>query len=154
MKYLVLFFTIVFLSGCSHKNAFSNFDIDIDQQLSMQHYKKIKLTKNDKIIGTFSSLYLNEIYPDRYNKNEYFFLYIYLKESQNIENYTIKLNKKTPLKIKKLNPDNKFSKLTNERNKWSKYYLVSFEETGKKLTLSFGNDQSILASIVYLKDKL
>ena len=154
MKYLILFFTIVFLSGCSHKNAFSNFDIDIDQQLSMQHFKKIKLTKNGKIIGTFSSLYLNEIYPDRYNKNEYFFVYIYLKDSQNIENYMIKLNKKIPLKIKKLNPDNKFSELTNERNKWSKYYLVSFEEMGKKLTLSFGNNQSILASIVYQKDKL
>ncbi len=153
MKYIVLFLTLLILSGCSHKNAFSNFDMDPHQQLSAQYFKKIKLIKNNKIIGTFSSIYLNEIFPDKYNKNEYFYISIYLKESQNKENYVIKLNKNDPLEIKALSNDNKFSKLTNERNKWSKYYLVSFEETDKVINLTYGNDQLVLALIMYQKDE-
>ena len=153
MKFLVLILILFILGGCSHKNAFSYFNMNLDQQLSIQNFKKIKLTKNDKIIGTFSSIYLNEIYPEKYNKHEYFFVYIYLKETQNIEDYKIKLNQKDALKIKKLNHNNEFSKLVNEKNKWSTYYLVSFEEVGKSITLTFHNNQSILASIKYQKDE-
>jgi len=153
MKYLVLFLTLLILSGCTHKNAFSNFDMDLDQQLSLQYHKKIKLTKNNQTLGTFSAIYLNEIYPNKYNENEYFYVYIYLKESKNIEDIKMLLNKKSPLKIEKLNHDNKFSKLTNERNKWSTYYLVSFVKEGTTLNLTLGNDQSILASIMYQKDE-
>ncbi|MCF6330546.1 MAG: hypothetical protein L3I99_03245 [Sulfurimonas sp.] len=153
MKYIVLFLALLILSGCSHKKAFSNFDMNLEQQLSAQYFKKTKLVKNNKIIGTFSSIYLNEIYPDKYNKNEYFYISIYLKDTQNKENYVIELNKNSPLEIEKLSNDNKFSKLVNERNKWSKYYLVSFEETGKVINLTFGNDQLTLASIMYQKDE-
>jgi len=153
MKYIVLFLTLLILSGCSHKNAFSNFDMDKYQQLGIQHHKKIKLTKNNKTIGTFSSIYLNNVYPDRYNKNEYFYISIYLKDSQNLEDYKIQLNKKDPLKIEKLSFENLFSKLTNERNKWSKYYLVSFEKAGKKIKLTFDDNQSTLASVIYIKDE-
>lgn len=153
MKYLILFLTLLILSGCSHKNAFSNFEMDRDQELSIEYHKKVKLNYGDKTIGTFSSIYLNKIYPDRYNKNEYFFIYIYLKDSYNMQDYKIRLNKNNPLKIKELNYDNKFSKLTNERNRWSEYYLVSFEKTGKLLNLTLGNDQSILASLKYQKDE-
>ena len=153
MKYIVLFLILLIYSGCSHKNAFSNFDMDLHQQLSIQNFKRVKLTKNDKIIGTFSAIYLNEIYPDRYNKNEYFFVYIYLKETQNIDDYKIQLNKNDSIKIKKLHFNNKFSRLVNERNRWSTYYLVSFKEVGKLINLTLGNDQSVLVSIEYQKDE-
>lgn len=153
MKYLFLILILFILNGCSHKNAFYNFNMDEHQQLSAQNFKRIKLTKNNETIGTVSTIYLNEIFPNKYNKNEYFFVYVYLKEGYNIDNYRIKLNNNDSLKIKELEHDNKFSKLVKEKNRWSTYYLVSFERSGKSMNLTLGNDQLILASINYQKDE-
>jgi hypothetical protein len=121
------------------------------QELSAQSFKRVKLTQDSRVFGTFSSIYLNEVYPKRYNKNEYFLVYVYFKDFQ--QEYNVKLNSQDSLKIKELKPDNRFSNLTREKSKWSKYYLVSFEKTGGLLNLELYINNSKSASVAYIKNK-
>jgi len=150
MKTIYIFLILLFISGCSTKNAFSNFNMDNYQELSAQSFNRVKIVKNDKIIGTFSAIYLNEVYLQRFNKSEYFFVYVYLKDSE--QEYEIKLNSKESLKIKELYYDNRFSNLINEKSKWNRYYLVSFDEIGDVLNLELFSNSSKLASINYQKN--
>jgi hypothetical protein len=151
MKTIYILLILLFISGCSNKNAFSYFDLSEEQELSAQSFTRVKLTSGEKVIGTFSTIYLNEVYPDRFNKNEYFVVYIYMKDS--VQNFSIKLNSHSYMKIKELSYDNRFSKLTREKSMWSKYYLVSFEEQGVNLNLELYSDNSKLASVAYKKNK-
>jgi len=152
MKTIYIFLIIIFFSGCSNKNAFVFFDMDEHQELSAQSFKRVKLLSEDSVLGTFSSIYLNEVYPNRYNKNEYFIVYVYLKDSS--MPYTIELNSKESVKLKELNHDNRFSDLIREKSKWSRYYLVSFEEVkGDMLNLELYVNGSKLANVSYFKNK-
>ncbi len=153
MKTIYIFLILFFMSGCSTgKNAFSVFDMNEHQELSAQSFKRVKLVDGDNVLGTFSSIYLNEVYPDRYNKSEYFIVYIYLKDSS--KTYEIRLNSNKNIKIKELNRDNRFSDLIREKSKWSRYYLISFEEVeGDTLDLELYIDNSNLANVSYNKNK-
>lgn len=150
MKTVYIFLILLFISGCSSKNAFSDFNMSKHEQLSAQSFKRIKLMDKEDVIGTFSAIYLNEVYASRYNKNEYFFVYVYLKDSE--AKYEIKLDSKDSLKIKELYHDNRFSNLINEKNNWNRYYLVSFEEAGDSIELQLYIENSKKASIKYQKD--
>ncbi|WP_373070968.1 hypothetical protein [Sulfurimonas sp.] len=151
MKTIYILLILLFISGCSSQNAFTYFDLNKEQQLSAQSFKRVKLSEGEKVIGTFSTIYLNEVYPNRFNKNEYFVVYIYMKDS--IEDFDLKLNSHGYMKIKELNYDNRFSTLTREKSEWSKYYLVSFEEQGNQLNLDLYINNSKLASIGYKKNQ-
>jgi len=54
--------------------------MDQNQELSITSLKRIKITNNNKIVGAFNAIYLNKVYPDIYNGNEYFFVYVYLNK--------------------------------------------------------------------------
>lgn len=152
MKTIYIFLILVFISGCSSKNAFTHFDMDKYEQLSAQSFKRVKLVKGEEVIGTFSSIYLNDVYPERYNKNEYFIVYIYLK-NQSME-FDTKLNSNTAVKIRELNNKNRFSNIIRETSSWSKYYLISFNEAKADiLNLELYIDGSRSASISYYKNK-
>jgi len=151
MKTIYILLILLFINGCSSKNAFSHFDLSKEQQLSSQSFKRVKLTSGDKVIGIFSSIYLNEVYPQRFNKNEYFLIYMYTEDSQ--LKYNFKLNSNKFLKIKELEHYNRFSSLIRESSKWSRYYLVSFEEQEDKLNLELFKNNSKLALVRYQKNK-
>jgi hypothetical protein len=151
MKTIYILLILLFMAGCADKNAFSHFDLSKEQELSAQSFNRIKITDNESVIGTFSSIYLNEIYPKRFNGDEYFLVYVYMKDPES--KYTFKLNSKNYLKIKKLEHYNRFTKLIRQSSRWSKYYLVSFEEHEGRLNLELHSDNSKLASISYIKNK-
>jgi len=161
MKIFIPLFIILLLSSCSHKNAFSEFNMDQNQELSITSLKRIKITNNNKIVGAFNAIYLNKVYPDIYNGNEYFFVYVYLKQQQNLSNpntinndkLRVLLNNNDPIKLKKLKSKNRFSKLSSSKNKWNQYYLVSFEQQGKNLTLKLESDLFSSVSLSYQKDE-
>jgi len=160
MKIFIPIFLLLFFSSCSNKNAFSEFEMDENQQLSTTSLKRTIITENKNVIGAFNAIYLNDVYPDIYNTHEYFFVYIYLKENENISNpntvnkdkLNIFLNNKPPVKLKKLNSKNRFYKLSASKNDWNRYYLVSFATQGKKLTLKLENGQSFSVELKYQKD--
>ena len=160
MKTLISLFLLLFLNACSHQNAFSQFKMDEEQERSITSLKRSKITQGTNTVGAFNALYLNSVYPNLYNGNEYFYVYMYLKKEQtltlsNEDNNTLHLtlNGNSPLEFKKLNPKNRFSNLSSSKNKWNQYYLVSFDTVGKILTLKLESDQFDSASLKYQKDR-
>jgi hypothetical protein len=164
MKHILMSVAIlVFLSACSGKNAFSLFDLDEEQELSVASLLSSKLkSKDGKVYGIVSAIYLNDIYPEAYHNDEYFFMYVYLKEKEDLHNpkyfdnfeLNLKLNGVSPLKIEQLPYKNQFFKLTFIKSDWNQYYIVAFKKQNKDmLNLVLKNAQSSSDSLKYQKNK-
>lgn len=135
--FIILTFLTLF-TGCSRKNAFFEFNMDKDQELSATSIQSSKIVSRDgETQGVISVIYLNEIYPKLYNQNEYFFVFLFTKEAKEIynpnksadSNLKLKLNSKLPIEVEQLLEENKFSHLVNSKNNWNSYYLITFEKT-------------------------
>jgi len=164
MKTFLLIFTyLLIFTGCSSNNAFDLFKMNKDQERSVTSLQTTKiLTKDGYVSGIFSAIYLNEVYPDSFNDNEYFFVYIYLKKEEQMydpkklikTNLNLKLNGKAVVKLEKLPTKNKFSHLISTQSDWNTYYLVTFLTDKKRdlsLNLELESDQSSSAVLKYLK---
>ena len=157
---IITIFTLIF-TACSSNNAFDNFKMDKDQELSVSSLQSAKIVSADgKVSGIFSGVYLNEVYPDSFNGGEYFFVYVYLKKPTQMYNpkefvktgLNLKLNSNLAVKIEELPRENKFSHLVSVKSKWNKYYLVAFlHDESKNLSLLLENDPSFSAELKYLK---
>jgi len=151
MKSILILTTLMLIfDGCSHKNAFSNFEMTQKQELGASSLQNSKVKEGERVDGIFSAIYLNEVYPKSFNQNEYFYVFYYLK---NEENTSLKLNGLAPLKIKKLEKENQFSHLVKVQNRWTQYYLVSFAQQENNISLVFENGQSFSDTLVYQKDE-
>ena len=157
----ILTFSILFI-GCADKNAFSKFKMQEDQELAANSLQGSKVKMGENVEGIFSAIYLNEVYPNVYSVNEYFYVSLYLKEKKEMYDtntlddikLTMKLNGKLPVKIKKLESNNKFSHLASVKSKWRNYYLVAFEkEQTNKISLVLETDQSSSDALTYQKDE-
>jgi len=161
-SFLVMFIFTIFFVGCADKNAFTKFDMTTAQELTASSLQSSKIKFSNGIDGIVSVVYLNDVYPHRYFTNEYFFVYLYLKNKKKMYNPTmledvdlvLKLNNKLPIKIKKLSHDNEFSDLINTKSKWNRYYLVAFKkEKSNKLSIVLENGQSFSDPLTYQKDE-
>lgn len=157
----ILTFSLLFL-GCADKNAFSKFNMQPDQELSAASLQGSKIKMGENVEGIFSAIYLNKVYPNIYSVNEYFYVYLYLKNEKEMYNpntlddikLTMKLNGKLPVKIKKLDAKNKFSHLASVDSEWRRYYLVAFEkEDMSEISLVLETDQSSSDALTYQKDE-
>jgi hypothetical protein len=161
MKTFIIILTFLTLfGGCSTKNAFFGFDMDKEQELSASSLQSSKIVSKDgKISGIFSLIYLNEVYPETFNKNEHFFVFMFIKESKELYDpknpkdidMRLKLNSKLPLKVEKLPKENQFSKLVNTKNDWNQYYLVTFEQSDT-INLTLDDNASSSRVIKYKKE--
>ena len=161
MKFLTIIAILLLISGCSTRNAFEQFNMEKEQELSVSSLLSSKITsQNGEIQGVVSAIYLNEIYPQSYNNNEYFFVYIFLKDKKKMNDpkrfdelsLNLKLNNKTPIKIKQLPHENKFTNLAFMKSDWNKYYLVAFQKDNKSsLNLVLESGQSFSAPLKYQK---
>jgi hypothetical protein len=163
MKYIfiILTFWILFV-GCADKNAFSKFNMQEDQELSAANLQGSKIKMGENVEGIVTAIYLNKVYPHRYSVNEYFYVYLYLKNNKKMYNpntledikLTMKLNGKLPVKIKKLDARNKFSHLASVESEWNRYFLVAFEEEKEnEISLVLETDQSSSDALIYQKDE-
>jgi hypothetical protein len=161
-SFLTILTFIVLFNGCADKNAFSKFGMSEAQERSASSLQSSKIKTQGKIEGLFSAVYLNEVYPKIYSNNEYFFIYLYLKNKKEMYDpnkledikLTLKLNSKLPVKIKQLPHDSQFSDLVSTKNGWNRYYLVAFKkESSKKLSIVLENGQFSSDSLIYQKDK-
>ncbi|WP_310441485.1 hypothetical protein [Sulfurimonas sp.] len=158
--FLIILTFFIFFTGCSSKNAFDKFKMDKAQELSVSSLQSSKvLSKDGEISGVFSAIYLNEVYPESFNQDEYFFVFLYIKEAKEMydpENPTdtdlkLKLNSQLPVKIEKLPDENKFSHLADTKSNWNQYYIVTFKKASTiNLVLENGNSSS--AILKYKKD--
>lgn len=149
MKFFLSAMTLVLLlTACSNQNAFSRFDMDKQGELSVSSSQTSKIKSENQIEGIFSAIYLNEVDSLSFHDNEYFYIYLYLKDKKEIDDLafndlvksSLKLNGQMPIEIKRLPSDNPFTHLASVNNEWNKYYLVTFQEDAnntKKLNLIF-----------------
>jgi len=160
MKYFLLLLTfLVLFSGCSSKNAFSAFKMDRAKELSVSSLQSSKIvSKKSEVMGVFSSIYLNEVYPETFNGYEYFIILLYLKDTKELYNpnsdiqsdLKLTLNSKLPIKVEKLHKENQFSHLIDRKNDWTNSYIVAFEQA-EYINLFLEDNQS--SSAVVLKYK-
>jgi len=152
MKYIIItLITVLTFSGCSKNNAFDNFKLTKEQELSINSLQSSKIKSGEDIDGIFSAIYLNDIYPKLFNNNEYFFVFYYMK-SNDID-AKFRLNDENTIKIKKLPANNRFTNLIDMKNSWNSYYLVAFNKQEKKsLNLLLENGQYISDPLMYQKD--
>ncbi|MCK9453552.1 MAG: hypothetical protein WCY51_04480 [Sulfurimonas sp.] len=157
--FTLLAFLILF-SGCSRKDAFFGFEMDIAQKMSASSLQSSKiLSKDGQISGIFSIIYLNEVYPKSFNENEYFFIFIFTKEPKEFYNpkkptdtdLVLKLNSQLPIKVEELPKENRFSYLVDTKSDWNKYYIVSFKKSDT-LELVLEDKESSSEIIKYKKD--
>jgi hypothetical protein len=160
MKFFLTLLSIAVInSGCSFKNGFSKFNMTKEQELSADSLQSSKILNNNGLQGIFSAIYLNKIYPKAFNKDEYFFVFYYIKDQKEMhnpnlfdnKNTKILLNSKEAIKIKELPNNNQFSDLVSVKNKWTKYYIVAFKESGDVLNLVIKNNNSSSQTLRYMK---
>ena len=160
-KIFTLLSLLLLFNACSSNNAFDNFKMDKDQELSVSSMRSAKVASSSgEVSGIFSSVYLNEVYPESFNDGEYFFVYVYLKKQKEMYNpkelfntgLNLKLNSKLAVKIEELPKENKFSHLVSVKSEWNKYYKVVFmEDEERKLNLVLENGPSFSAQLNFLK---
>ena len=152
MKTFLVFlvFSVLFI-GCAEKSAFSRFNMSEKQELGIDSLMNSKVHKGKKVDGVVSVIYLNKVYPKRYKGDEYFYVYLYLKDKD--EKTTFILNDTNATSIKELSSKNEFTYLTSTDVKWNKYYLVRFEKQGDILKFLLENGQSSSDLLVFEKDE-
>lgn len=158
MKYFFLITIFLLIStGCSQKNAFVKFDMGKDEERSISSLQTSQIIgKNAEISGVISAVYLNEIYPKKFSKNDSFYLFIYMKDSKNRDlmdpKINLKMNKRLPISVTELPSNNEFTHLVDVENSWNRYYLVEFEKDDGALDLIFDNKSSLSSALKYKKD--
>ncbi len=152
MKKLVFTLIVSFLlAGCADKDAYSKFELLKDQEVAFDNVTLAKITKADEVSGVLSALYLNAVYPKRYEK-ETFYVIVYSKDKRLLENLEFSLNGVKPLSLTVLPPQNEFSHLLDIKNDWSHYYLVEFKPSNAtKLKLSLKLLNKAQASVTFEK---
>jgi hypothetical protein len=158
--FLIILTFFIFFTGCSSKNAFYQFKMDKAQELSASSLQSSKIVSKDgEVSGVFSAIYLNEVYPQTFNEDEYFFVFLYVKEAKEMydpsspteSDLRLKLNSELPIKIEKLSEDNQFSHLVDIKSDWNQYYIVSFKQTSA-LNLVLENGKSSSSILKYKKE--
>ena len=122
----LLFFIAIFTFGCSSKNGFSYFDLNVDEQRWENNRITATITQNEKVIGTVTAVYLNRAIPKLYSGAEYFFVALYTKED--INETQCFLNTQPSLLQEQIKDMKEFENYTQHFTKWDKLYIVGFSE--------------------------
>lgn len=150
MKYFLISVILVSFQGCSHRNAFSNFDLTLTQRNIVSNTQSAKINSLRGINGIFHLVYLNNraIKVEKHREN--FLLSIYIKKGD-INNYNFYLNNTPALKIKEVDT-NKYDQVIHKTQTWNKYYLITFKQCEKK-TMDFvlQDKQGIESKLTYRK---
>ena len=151
MKYFLITLTfLLFMSGCSYQTAFSKFNMTKEEQLLAANTQSSKIESKNGIDGVFTAIYLNNVYKKTYFGDDYFFVSVYMKNPKTL--YDFKLNENLAKETRKIEGLNEFTALMKSKEKWNRYYLVSFKSTKKKINLVLFAKEFSSAQLHYLKD--
>jgi hypothetical protein len=136
--YIVAILAILYLSGCSSKNAFTPYDLDSKQELALNSLKSAKIVSNGgELKGVISAIWLNSVYPEEFSGDEYFYINFFTKDDSKA-NFDISIDGAMPYDLVKLS-DDPYAKLLGIDNSWSRGYLLRAKEP-KSLKLEFSYD--------------
>ena len=148
--FLLITLISALFTGCSSSNAFSRFNLSPQQAKSENSILSSKIHDKNTTVGILSAVYLNQVLPETYNEDEWFYVSIYIKDS--VKDLQFFLNGKEALNFRELNVGNQFSHLTSSKEDWKKYYLVQFNKQGNSLSFVAKNSQYSSTPLVYKKE--
>jgi len=155
--------TLLVFCGCTTNNAFSRFHFTALKEQAVASLRTSKINLDNDVVGVVSSIYLNEVNPQKYNGMEYFYIAVYTKNKDTLSdpnsivgsNMVVKLNDTLPMKIKKLDQKNEFEGLIALDNSWTSYYLVAFPPSqSDKLSFILQDGKFGSLPLVYQKNEL
>lgn len=157
-KFSVLFLAIFIFFGCG-KSALVMFDKDEDFQKALQYTEEKQLKNYFQTLAIFRATHLNQVYPQKYNDKEYFFVGIYIqddmkKEKSKINNpqYALTLNGNKFLSYEEVDENNVLHKTMPFVNRWTAYYVVAFDkQESNEMTLEYKKDTNQSVSFVFKK---
>ncbi|MEA3522528.1 MAG: hypothetical protein U9R50_06110, partial [Campylobacterota bacterium] len=135
MRYILIFIvTLVFISGCSRTTAFDFFKMDDSYERAVDNLQTGTIVSSFETKAILSTVYLNRVYPEKYNDGECFFVSIYLrddirlyfKSGMNNQKYNFTLNGEKPFEAKEIKADDELRLAMPITNEWNRYYLVKF----------------------------
>jgi len=155
MRHLAVIFatSLWFFSGCG-QSALLMLDKDEKYHETLTHTQKKQLIDTQNATqALLRATYLNPIYPEQYQDRESFFVGIYIQDDHkgtsgglNHPLYTLKLNGQPPMETTELEKNDALYKRMPLTERWSRYYLVSFNEsnaTKLELTLKKASGESL-----------
>lgn len=148
--FLTLMLIVTFFNGCSQKNAFSEFNITQNQEKGEENLLSSKIYGKNGVDGIVSAIYLNKIFPKRYQDGEYFYIALYLQNDK--KSLKFFLNKRGAIKVTHLPASNAFSKIVSFQGTWKDYYLVKFHKSTQELQLSVQNAHSSSQKMLFKKE--
>ncbi|MDX1295185.1 MAG: hypothetical protein R3302_02890 [Sulfurimonadaceae bacterium] len=153
MRTSILLLTAALLStGCSTKTALDAFHVDSQTERALNSLKTATAVEPSGTKAVITSIYLNEVYPERYSGDEYFIIGLYRQDAE--AGFTLLLNETVaPANLDELAHEDPLCRLMPVYNKWNRYYLVRFpEQSSEDLTLTLGNGLSATGALSYRKD--
>ena len=165
--------TLLF-TGCSKVTAFDFFSTDPYYEKAVTNMKTISLTQAGETKVLLHAVYLNNVDPQTYNGNDYFFVAIHIideahspKDSglmnpayklEMVEKINIGYHKSLearPLEIRALREEDKLTQSMPIKSKWNYFYLVRYEAVNDtKLNLIFKTKKFGNSSISFQKKEV
>jgi len=162
---VLLLASVLVVLGCSEKNEECGFQdkSDFEQLFTRDevYHKALMNTQKAQLMASFetkallTATYLNPVFKNRPCKKrfkdelkdgEYFFVGVYIpnsgKNKFNTKGYSLTLDGKRPIEVKKLDKDDPLRYEMPMVDNWSTYYKVKFKKTNKNnFNLIFENDR-------------
>lgn len=159
---IISFVVLLGLSGCSTKGTFDMFALDEPHQKAVEQLRSGAIVKSFETKALIHTVYLNPIYPEKYNDGEYFIGAVYFERDNrdvkkwdlNAHGYTVTLNGNKPTLIEELKESDPRRALIPVQNNWNKYYFIRFDlQSEGALTLLLENNQTGQVALSYQKGK-
>jgi len=151
MKYLLLLLPFLTLfNGCSHKNAYSYFEMNTQTQLFESNTQSMKIIGSRGLEGLLTVAYLNNIDSNISQDQEHFLVSLYMKDKNS--SYSFKLNAESPISIKSLENKEKYNSFFESQSPWSKNTLITFKRSSD-LNLTFYSSPSTSVLMSFSKEQ-
>jgi len=120
------------LLGCS-QSATSVFDTNPSYGQHVQYSKVIKSISGENVNAIFNITYLNSVDTLRWDNNTQNFLIGAYTFDHNENDFNLTMNNKVQVSKKEVFKTDPLYKNIAFRNGWAKYYVITFENSDKKI---------------------
>lgn len=163
MRFSIMALSVLIgFSGCAEKGTFDLFKMDEAHARSVEQLRTGAIVQSLETKAVTSAIYLNPIYPEKYNDGEYFVGAVYFeRDNRDVKKwdlythgYTLTLNGLAPTKIEELSESDPRRALIPVQNNWNKYYFIRFDSLPDgELALLLENNQTGKVVLNFQKGK-
>lgn len=150
-------------TGCAQKGTFDMFKVDEAHERAVEQLRTGSIVQSLETKALVSAIYLNPVYPEKYNDGEYFVGAVYFERDNrdlkkwdlSTHGYTLTLNGKKATIIEELRESDPRRDLIPVQNNWNKYYFIRFDQQSPHgvLTLLLENNQTGQVELSFPKEK-